>query len=109
MGPKVIRDQRALTLKKEHQKLKKYADKCVGMGVHCIPLMVQGAPLDTILEVLNKLNVSLLVLGSHQKHSLYDFVVGSMKNELFSKAKIPILLVPKNMKELKYSKKQTVN
>lgn len=97
IGPRVIRDQRAKYLRKEHKKLKKYADGCIKKGVHCIPLMVQGAALDTILEVLNKLNVNLIVIGSNHNNSLYDFVVGSIKNELFHKARIPVLLIPKNI------------
>ena len=96
VGPKVIRDQRAGVLRKEHKKLQKYATECTEKGVHCIPLLVQGSTLDTLLDVLNKLNVDLVVIGSHNNSSLYDFVVGSIKNELFHSAKIPILLIPKN-------------
>ncbi|MBD79392.1 MAG: universal stress protein [Crocinitomicaceae bacterium] len=99
VGPKVVRDHRANELKKEHAKLKEYADACEEMGVRCIPLLIQGTTLDTILEVLNKLNVDLVVIGSHTNSSLYDFVVGSIKNELFHKAKLPVLLVPRNSKD----------
>tara|TARA_B110000037_G_scaffold203014_1_gene245713 strand:+ start:217 stop:393 length:177 start_codon:yes stop_codon:yes gene_type:complete len=44
--------------------------------------LVQGSTLDTLLEVLNKLHVDLVVIGSHSESSLYDFEVGSIKNEL---------------------------
>tara|TARA_B110000285_G_C14781915_1_gene448949 strand:+ start:202 stop:390 length:189 start_codon:yes stop_codon:yes gene_type:complete len=60
--------------------------------------LVQGSTLDTLLEVLNKLHVDLVVIGSHSESSLYDFEVGSIKNELFQNAKIPILLIPKKKK-----------
>jgi nucleotide-binding universal stress UspA family protein len=106
VGPKVIRDQRAGVLRKEHKELQQYANECNDKGVRCIPLLVQGSTLDTLLEVLNKLNVDLIVIGSHNNSSLYDFVVGSIKNELFHKAKTPILLVPKNMKESNGKKKK---
>lgn len=101
VGPKVIRHQRAGVLRQEHKLLQQYADECTAKGVHCIPLLVQGSTLDTLLEVLNKLNVDLIVIGSHNSSSLYDFVVGSIKNELFHKAKTPILLVPKNIRSNK--------
>jgi nucleotide-binding universal stress UspA family protein len=94
VGPKVIRNHRAQELREEHRKLQAYADACEKKGVNCIPLLVQGSTIETLIDVLNKLNVDLLVIGSHKHSSLYDFVVGSVRNELFHTAEIPILMVP---------------
>lgn len=94
-GLKVVRDQRVGQLWNEHEKLQKYANECANKCVHCIPLLQQGSTLDRLLEVLNKLHVDLVIIGSHNESSLYDFVVDSIKNELFQNAKIPILLIPK--------------
>ena len=101
VGPRVVRDQRAGLLRKEHEKLQRYANECANKGVHCIPLLVQGSTLKTLLEVLNKLHIDLVIIRSHNESSLYDFVVGSIKNELFQNAKIPILLIPKKGRTIK--------
>ena len=94
VGPKVIRDHRAQELRKEHKALQAYALECEKQGITCIPLLVQGSTIETLIDVLNKLNVDLLVIGSHKHSSLYDFVVGSVRNELFHTSEIPILIVP---------------
>ena len=101
VGPEVVRDQRAGLLRKEHEKFQKYANECANKGVHCIPLLVQGSTPETLLEVLNKLHIDLVIIRSHNESSLYDFVVGSIKNELFQNAKIPILLIPKKGRTIK--------
>ena len=76
-GLKVVRDQRAGLLWNELEKLQKYANECANKGVHCIPLLVQGSTLDTLLEVLNKLHVDLVVIGSHSESSGHTKKLGS--------------------------------
>ena len=93
-GPRVIRNYKTEYLKESYKKLKAYADSCSEKGVLCIPLLVRGTTIETLLEVLNKLNVNLVVVGSHHQSSLYDFVIGNVRTELLNNSKTPLLVVP---------------
>ena len=94
VGPKYIRDARAEHLFDEHHKLDEFKTKLVSAGVNCEALLIQGEIMDTIHGEVEKLDIDLIVLGSHGRSMLYELMVGSVCENLLKKSKVPLYIVP---------------
>jgi len=94
VGPQYIRDSRASVLKDEHQKLKAYKDEIAAQGVECEALLIQGLLYKTIDYEIEKLEIDLVVLGSHGRSMLYELVVGSVCEYLLKNSPIPLMILP---------------
>lgn len=94
-GPEVVRDQMAEVFHREHRQLADLADELRSQGVEPItPLLVQGATVETIVEQAEKLDASLVVVGSHGRGKTYDLLVGSISAGVIRKSAVPVLVVP---------------
>lgn len=93
-GPQYIRDDRAETLHEEHQKLSEFKKQLSGKGINCDYLLVQGQINSTIMSEIKKLNIDLVVLGSHGRSRLYDLLVGSVCEYMLRHAEIPLVIIP---------------
>ena len=94
VGPQYIRDSRADVLKDEHKRLHELKESLTAQGVDCEALLVMGPLFDTIDAEINKLNVDLVVLGSHGRSKLYELLVGSVCEHLLRNARVPLLVIP---------------
>lgn len=94
IGPKYIRDDRASVLKKEHDMLQIYKKTLQDTGVNCEALLIQGQINPTIASEIKKLQIDMIVLGSHGHSRLYDLIVGSVCEYTLRNAKIPMLVIP---------------
>ena len=94
VGPQYIRDSRATTLRNEHQKLQEFKEQCEKMGVDSEALLVQGPLFETISGEVEKLNIDLIVLGSHGRSRLYELIVGSVCEHLLKHSKVPLYILP---------------
>ncbi len=94
IGPQYIRDAKASRLKKEHDMLQSYKDTLQETGVDCEALLIQGQINSTITLEINKLQIDLVILGSHGHGRLYDLVVGSVCEYMLRNSKIPMLVIP---------------
>jgi nucleotide-binding universal stress UspA family protein len=99
VGPKYIRDSRAEVLRKEHQQLQEYKQKLVKEGVVCEALLVQGQINCTIMAQIKKLNIDLVILGSHGHTRIHDLFVGSVCEHMLRHSKVPLLVIPWNKKK----------
>lgn len=94
IGPKYIRDNVASELREDHKRLQNMAEVIRGEDIECEALMVQGPAADVILYEADKLDIDLIVIGSHGHGSMFNLLVGSVCNAVIKKSKRPILLIP---------------
>ena len=94
MGPKYIRDFVADELRTEHRQLQAYATELKGKSLDAEGLLVQGPTIDMIEAEVKKLNIDLLILGSHKHSFLYEAFVGNTAVRIIKESSIPVLIVP---------------
>jgi nucleotide-binding universal stress UspA family protein len=93
-GPQTVRDAVAHTFHEEHRQLQACADQLRDEGVDCTALLVQGPTVATLLHEAEKLEVQLIILGSHGKGAVKKLLVGSTSEGVLQKATVPVLVVP---------------
>lgn len=81
-------------MKDEISELKKYESKLKNESVEVEIIIKQGIPSEIILQEAEKLNVRVIVMGSHGKGLFMDVLLGSVSNEIIKKSKIPVLIIP---------------
>jgi nucleotide-binding universal stress UspA family protein len=94
VGPKHERDWRAETLHDEHKYIQTRAKEMRDEGIDITPLLVQGPIADTILKEIDKLNIDMIVMGTHGHGPLHSILVGSISHAVIHSAKCPVVLVP---------------
>jgi len=99
VGPQYIRDHRAGVLFDEHRKLQSFKQQLVKEGVNCETLLIQGQINSTILAEIKKLEIDMIVVGSHGRSKLYDLFVGSVCEYILRHATVPIVVIPSQTKE----------
>ena len=93
-GPAVVRDQVAAEYRQEHQRLQACAERLRQAGREVSALLVQGAIADTILAEAARLDIHLLVMGSHGYGAIAELIVGSVSTVVLRKARCPVLVIP---------------
>jgi nucleotide-binding universal stress UspA family protein len=94
MGPKYIRDFVAGELRTEHRQLRTYVEELEGKSQDVEGLLIQGPTIDMIEEEIRKLNIDLLVIGSHKHSFLYETFVGDTALRIVREISIPVMIVP---------------
>lgn len=95
-GPQYIRDTQADELRGDHKKLQDLCDRFIGTSVEAEALLIQGSTVETLLEEVNKLEVDLLIVGTHRHSLLYNIFSESVSSKLFDRVSVPLLAVPIN-------------
>ena len=94
VGPQYIRDEKANKLRKEHLQLQTIAASLNKKGIHSEAILIQGPTVKTILEEAKKLDVKMLMTGTHEHGLIFNVFFESISLELFFKSKVPLLVVP---------------
>jgi nucleotide-binding universal stress UspA family protein len=94
VGPEYIRESRAEHLMEEHKKLDEYKSKLISEGINCEALLIQGEIIETVHQEIEKLDIDLIVLGSHGRSVLYELLVGSVCENLLKHARVPMVIMP---------------
>ena len=94
VGPQYIRDSRADVLREEHQTLQTLKKQLETNHVEAEALLVQGALNETILAEIEKLDIDMIVIGSHGRSKLYELVVGSVCEYMLRHSPVPIVVIP---------------
>jgi nucleotide-binding universal stress UspA family protein len=94
-GPQYIRDDRAETLREEHQKLTEFKKQLTDQGINCEKLLVQGQINTTIMSEIKKLGIDMVVMGSHGRSRLYDLLVGSVCEYMLRHSPAPLVVIPR--------------
>ncbi|KAJ4974569.1 hypothetical protein NE237_007743 [Protea cynaroides] len=75
--------------------LKKAKEICNAHGVTAETMAQKGNPKEVICEAVEKLNIDLLVVGSHGRGFLQRAFLGSVSSYCVHNAKCPVLIVKK--------------
>lgn len=94
VGPKYIREDRAHTLKQEHEQLGELKNSLTDVGVEAEALLIQGPTVQTLLEEIDKLKIDLLVVGKKGHGLLHRAILGSAFDSIVKKVHVPLLAVP---------------
>lgn len=93
-GPQSVRDSIAKSFKIEHQQIHEIANRLRATGLDTTAILVQGATVDTILKEASKLEVDMIVVGSHGRGAMHQILVGSVCEGVLHKSECPILIIP---------------
>jgi nucleotide-binding universal stress UspA family protein len=63
-------------------------------GISCKALLIQGSIAETILREAEKLDIDMLVLGSHGKNCMESALLGSTSMKIVHLSALPMLIVP---------------
>jgi len=94
MGPQTVRDATARDLRSEHRQIQEVAEGLRRAGVQTTALLVQGATAETILAEASRLDVDMIVVGSHGRGAMHRLLVGSVSEGVLHKSTWPVVVVP---------------
>ena len=92
--PQTAREALAKNFHREHRQIQKIAKRLRKTGLKTTALLVHGATVDTILKEASKLDVDMIVVGSHGRSAMYQLLLGSVSEGILHKSRCPILVVP---------------
>ncbi len=70
-------------------------DLCDVNGVECEEMIVEGQPMEAIVDVANKIRADCIVIGSIGMSALERVLIGSVSDGVLRHAKCPVLMVRK--------------
>jgi len=94
VGPVYIREMRAEELRKEHKALKVLSNELQEKSIQAEALLIQGPTVDMLKEEVKKLNIDLLIMGSHKHGFLYETWIGHTSVKVIKEIPIPVLIIP---------------
>jgi nucleotide-binding universal stress UspA family protein len=86
--------------RQEHRDLQRLSGEIKATGVDATALLVQGNYAEKILQEARRLDVSLIVLGTHGHGRLYDLLMGGVSQDVLRSAPCQLVLVPQHVKTL---------
>jgi nucleotide-binding universal stress UspA family protein len=78
----------------EQDQLNGLMSQLTDVGVNAKALIATGNPVSAVLREARRLDVELIVVGSHGHGLLYDALLGSVSTGILRKSLIPVLVVP---------------
>lgn len=84
---------------KNFKTLQNIADTLNNDGIETSFSIIHGNTIEAILEHAEKERAGLIVLGSHGHKTLYQFFVGSVCSGVVKDSGIPVVIVPKTLKQ----------
>ncbi len=94
VGPQSTRDSLSKRFHAEHRQIQEMAERLRKTDLDTTALLVQGATVETILKEASKLDVDMIVVGSHGRGAMYQLLVGSVSEGVLHKSECPVLVVP---------------
>jgi nucleotide-binding universal stress UspA family protein len=93
-GPPGVRTHVAQELRKEHRALNALAERIRAGGVDVTPRLLRGATVEAILAQAREHAADLIVMGTHGRGLVYQFLLASVSEGVRRGATCPVLLVP---------------
>jgi len=90
----VDREDEAVRLRAEHRALQDLRTKLSDAGIDATALLIEGPTIDKILLEIDRLDIDLVIIGSHSPRVLRDFLFGSTMKEVVREAHCPVLVLP---------------
>ena len=95
-GPQSVRDYQAKTFHTEHSQIQAIADQLRKEGIETTALLIQGSTVETILKEAEKLEVDMIIMGSHGRNAIAELFMGSVSKGVVSQSPYPVLIIPTN-------------
>ncbi|MFQ5542723.1 MAG: universal stress protein [Nitrospiria bacterium] len=92
--PVALRKHVAHKFHEDHKELQKEADKLRNSGIDTTALLIQGAIIQVILSESEKLDIDMIILGSHGHGAIYNLLVGNVSEGVLKHASRPVLVIP---------------
>jgi nucleotide-binding universal stress UspA family protein len=99
VGPEVVRDQVAKELRDEHRRLQEYTNRLREAGVDAKAILAQGPTVETLLDMADKQDADLIVVGSHGRGMVAEILLGSVSQGLIRAGRWPVTVVPVGKQE----------
>ncbi len=62
-------------------------------GIHCRILVRSGVPYKTIIDEANKIKASLIIISTHGRSGLTEFLIGSVAERVVRGSPCPVLVI----------------
>jgi len=92
--PQAARESLSKKFHGEHRQIQKIAKRLRKAGLDTTALLLHGATVKKILKKASKLDVDMIVVGSHGRGAMYQLLVGSVSEGVLHKSRCPVLVVP---------------
>jgi nucleotide-binding universal stress UspA family protein len=99
----VLRGQVATELCQEHKSMQRLAEHLRAKDIDTTALLVEGSTVKMILGEAQRLDVELIVVGSHGHNRLYRALLGDTGERLLNESSRPILFVPEKEGESSFA------
>ncbi|MEW8228603.1 MAG: universal stress protein, partial [Candidatus Thiodiazotropha endolucinida] len=77
-GPQSVRDTLSQKFHDQHRQIQEIAQRMRENGIDATALLVQGSTVETILREASRLDVEMVVIGSHGRGAMYHLLMGSV-------------------------------
>jgi nucleotide-binding universal stress UspA family protein len=88
------RKDEADRLRAEHRALQGLKTKLSDAGIDATALLIEGATIEKLLLEIDRLDIDLVIIGSHSPSFLRDFFSGSTVKQVVRDARCPVLVLP---------------
>jgi nucleotide-binding universal stress UspA family protein len=88
------RKDEADRLRAEHRALQGLKTKLSDAGIDATALFIEGATVEKLLLEIDRLDIDLVIIGSHSPSFLRDFFSGSTMKEVVREAHCPVMVLP---------------
>jgi len=85
---------RAEETRRKHAALQARADEIEATGVQATALLIEGLAAEKITGEAERLGAGLIVVGSHRRGPLGEWLLGSISRAVLRAAPCPVLVVP---------------
>ena len=92
--PLSARESLAKKFHQEHLQVQEIAEQFRSEGLEATGLLVHGATVEIILDTAERLDVNMIVLGTHGRGAMYQLILGSVSAGVLHKSRRPVLLIP---------------
>ncbi|MDJ0659261.1 MAG: universal stress protein [Crocosphaera sp.] len=93
-GPQSVRDYVAERFHAEHSQIQEIAEKLRHEAIKTTALLIQGSTVETIIKEAKKLEIDMIIMGSHGRNPISELFLGSVSKGVISQSNCPILIVP---------------
>jgi nucleotide-binding universal stress UspA family protein len=84
----------AAEVREEHRLVQEAAATLRDGGVDAVALLVEGPPAKVVLEEASRLEVDMIIIGSHGYGAVARALLGSVSAGVVRRAQCPVLVVP---------------
>ena len=93
--PIAARESLAKKFHQEHLQIQEIAENLRSEGLKVTAFLVHdGSTAKTVLEEAEKLDVNMIIVGSHGRGAAYQLILGSVSAGVIHKARCPVLVIP---------------